>query len=177
MCLNAGIRPALLHGSIRKQKENDMCRKGIALVLLLVMSASAVQAGVVPGRWDKVIAEKPGTEMIITLLSGEEIRGAYQEVGAEALLVTVGGASRDLPKSGIAKITTADRRTGPLWNGPVIGAAIGGGIPLIAAAGVEHPDGIEIVALFGALIGAGIGLGIDAAYQTRITLYKAPGVE
>ncbi len=154
-----------------------MYRKTFALVFLLAVSVSAVQAGVVPGRWEKVLAEKPGTEMIITLASGDQIRGAYQELGDQELLVTVEGASRALPKSGIAKITTAERRTGPLWNGPVIGAAIGGGIPLIASAGLEHRDGIEVVALFGALIGAGIGLGIDAAYQTRITLYKAPGVE
>jgi len=155
-----------------------MYRKTFALVFLLAVSVTAVQAGVVPGRWEKVLAEKQGTEMIITLASGDQIRGAYQELGDQELLVTVEGASRALPKSGITKITTAERRTGPLWNGPVIGAAVGGGLAGIVAAGLHDTGGGAAAGIaLSALIGAGIGLGIDAAYQTRITLYKAPGVE
>ncbi len=110
-------------------------RIGFVLGLLLVTSA---WAGVVPGRWEKVQAEKPGTEMIITMSSGDVIRGEYQEVGDEELLMTVEGESRAVPKSAIAKITTAERRTGPLWNGPVIGAAVGGGLAGIVAAGLHE---------------------------------------
>ena len=149
-------------------------RIGFVLGLLLVTSA---WAGVVPGKWEKVQAEKPGTEMIITMSSGDVIRGEYQEVGDEELLMTVEGESRAVPKSAIAKITTAERRTGPLWNGPVIGAAVGGGLAGIVAAGLHESEGAAAAIGLCALIGAGIGLGADAAYQTRITLYQAPGVE
>jgi len=141
-----------------------------------MLLVSYAWAGVVPGRWEKVQAERPGTEMIITMTSGDVIRGNYQEVGEQELLMTVEGASRSLPKSGIAKITTAERRTGPLWNGPVIGAAVGGGLAGLAAARLEGDGAAGAIAIC-ALIGAGIGLGLDAAYQTRITLYKAPGVK
>ena len=153
-----------------------MCRKVIALVLGLLL-VNYAWAGVVPGRWEKVQAERPGTEMIITMSSGDVIRGDYQEVGDQELLMTVEGESRTVPKSGLAKITTAERRTGPLWNGPVIGAAVGGGLAGIAVAGLEHREGAAGAIAIIALIGAGIGLGIDAAYQTRVTLYQAAAVQ
>jgi len=155
-----------------------MNRKALALVLNGLLVLVVVQAGVVPGRWDKLLAESPGTEVIITLTVGDEIRGAYQDVTAETLVVMVDGARRELPKSGIAKVTTAERRTGPLWNGPVIGAAVGGlSAAIITAADDLKNDDAWIAIPIVAGIGAAIGLGVDAAIQTRITLYKAPGVD
>lgn len=155
-----------------------MDRKALVLLVDGLMVFATALAGVVPGRWDKVQAEKPGTEMIVTLTSGDEIRAMYQEVGTDELVVAVDGSQRALPKPGIAKITTAERRTGPLWNGPLIGAAICGTIAAIGVA--AYPDRDSDMWGFVPIwagIGAGIGLGIDAAVQSRITLYKAPGVE
>jgi len=155
-----------------------MERKALRLLVIVLLAFASARAGVVPGRWDKVQAEKPGTEMIVILTSGDEIQGMYQEVGSQELRITVDGAQRALPKSGIARITTAERRTGPLWNGPLIGAIIGGSLAAIGIAAYERLDSetLPYVAAW-AGIGAGIGLGIDAAVQSRITLYKAPGME
>ena len=153
-----------------------MDRKALALVFVGLLVATTVRAGVVPGRWEKVQAERPGTEMIITLTAGDEIRGAYQEVGKDEIFVTVNGTQRTLPKSGIAKITTEERRTGPLWNGPLIGGAIGGSLAAIGVAAYGGDSDWVFIPVWAA-IGAGIGLGIDAAVQSRITLYKAPGVD
>ncbi len=155
-----------------------MDRKTLALVFNGLLVVATVRAGVVPGRWEKVQAEKPGTEMIITLTAGDQIRGAYQEVTPEGLLVTVDGSRRELPKSGITKVTTAERRTGPLWNGPLIGAAAGGLIAAIFGAVDDvKGDNAWIAIPIVAGIGAAIGLGVDAAVQSRITLYKATGVD
>lgn len=66
-----------------------------------------------------------------------------------------------------ASAATARRRKGdPLWNGPLIGLAIGVGVGLIGAAGCHQYSSCgdstgEFVALYGS-IGAGVGLALDA---------------
>jgi len=173
-----GIETALESADNADQREANMNRKALALVFNELLLVASLSAGVVPGKWEKVQAEKPGTEMIIRLVSGEEIRGAYQEVAADSLLVTVDGRPRTLPKAEVAKITTAELRTGPLWNGPLIGAAVGGIVGAISVSGDNlDSDAGQIVIPLGIAIGAGIGLGVDCAFQSHITLYKAPGVE
>ncbi|RPI28637.1 MAG: hypothetical protein EHM61_04360 [Acidobacteria bacterium] len=155
-----------------------MYRRAIAFLITGLFFTITARAGVVPGRWEKVQAEKPGTEMIITLSSGEEFEAVFKELTADSFVMTLGGSERALPKSGVRKVTTAERRTGPLWNGPVIGAAVGALIAIIGA-NVDDVSGDDawIAIPIVAGIGAGIGLGVDAAFQTRITLYKAPGMD
>ncbi len=152
--------------------------KGLALLFNAVLFVATAWAGVVPGKWEKVQAEKPGTEMIISLTAGDQIRGAYQEVRVDEILITVDGMQRALPKPGIAKITTGERRMDPLWQGPLIGFAIGAAIGVAFAA--SDPWSRQKPALWILLpsaLGAALGLGVDAAIQTRITLYKAPRVD
>lgn len=151
-----------------------MFQKAIAVVFTTLFLTIVAEAGVVPGRWEKVQAEKPGTEMIIRLVSGEEIRGAFREVGSDSLLVTVAGSPRTLPKSEVAKITTAERRAGRLWKGALIGAGIGTVIGLIGAKGEDMSAVIIPLAAAG---WAGIGLGVQAIAQSRVTLYQASGVD
>lgn len=62
--------------------------------------------------------------------------------------------------------TTRRRKGDPLWNGPLIGLAVGVGVGLIGAAGCHQYSSCgdstgEFVALYGA-IGAGAGLALDA---------------
>ncbi|RPI28638.1 MAG: hypothetical protein EHM61_04365 [Acidobacteria bacterium] len=151
-----------------------MFRKAIFVVFAGVFLTISAQAGVVPGRWEKVQAEKPGTEMIIALVSGEQIRAVYQEVGADSLLVTVDGSPRTIPKPEVAAITTAQRRSDSLINGALIGAGIGLAIGLM---GMRDEDLNAAIVPLAAGVWTGIGLGVDAAVRTKTTLYKAPGVK
>ncbi len=156
-----------------------MDRKALALVITAVLLMTTAHAGVVPGRWEKVQGEMPGTEVIITLTAGDEIRGSYREIGKDELFVTVNGTQRALPKSGIAKIMTAERRTDPLGNGAVIGLAIAGSFAAIglAASGLGGDPKAWVGVPLWAAIGAGVGVGIDSIVRSRIMLYKAPGMD
>lgn len=159
------------------RREGEMNNKIIASVLTAFCVVGCVWAGVVPGKWDKLIARSPGTEIIVTLTSGEQVEGTYQELGGESLLMTVAGAPRNIPKSGIAKITTAGQQDS-IWNGALIGAAAGGIAAAVAVGTYSKNEGgnnnlwIAVPLCAGAGLAAGIG--VDSAFQGRETLYEAP---
>ena len=155
----------------------------VSAVGLILLASSVLNAGVVPGRWEKVAAENKGANLIITLKAGERIEGFFKGLTDDAIVVeSPGSGDRTIPKTAVARIVTADKRSGDLTNGTVIGAAVGGsivGVPLIigAAAGEIHGSDAGAVILSLALctgIGALIGLGIDAAVKGQVTLYEAP---
>ena len=149
----------------------------MSMAVMLCLS-SMLNAGVVPGRWEKVAAENLGSKFIITMQSSERIDGYFKGMSEDNLVLTLlDGKERLVRKADVAKIITAERRMGSLVNGLAIGAASGAAIPAIFFAG-EHccysPGYIAgTIALWG-LIGAAIGVGIDAAIQGHITLYQAP---
>jgi hypothetical protein len=154
------------------------CKRAIPFVVVAIVAAGTLSAGVVPGRWEKVAAEKPGSKLIITMQSGERIDGFYKGLTGEHLqLAMLDGQERAVRKADVTRIITADKRMGSLTNGFIIGAAVGAAIPLIATAiGVHDDDAgpVAVTTLLVALMGGGIGVGIDAAVQGHITLYQAP---
>jgi len=150
---------------------------------LVLLASSVMNAGVIPGRWEKVAAENRGTGLIITLKAGERIEGLFKGLTDDAIVVEPpGSGDRTIPKTAVAKIITADKRSGDLTNGTVIGAVVGGsivGVPILVAAAGGNIQGSEAggVLLLLALstgIGALAGLGIDAAVRGQVTLYEAP---
>ncbi len=158
-----------------------MWRRCFTSAFVCVLSICVtLHAGVVPGRWEKVAAEKPGSKLVVTLMSGDVIECAFGSLSTDSLKVsTPDGAEREYRKSDIARIITADKRTGSLTNGIVIGA-LAGGIPSGILAAVAASDcyncggaAAAVVALCTG-IGAGIGLAVDAGKQDHVTLYEAP---
>jgi hypothetical protein len=164
-----------------------MMIKKIASVLSVLLMANAMmygqQADIPLGRWNKVEAEKPGTGIIVMVRGGERIQCSLKSLSADMLtVVTLDATERKIPKTAVEKIVTLEKRSGPLWNGALIGAAIPAtffGVT-IAASGDLHRDdvgsAIALVALT-AGIGAGIGVGIDALVKGQVTLYKAPNTK
>lgn len=155
----------------------------IGAVGLILFASSILNAGVIPGRWEKVAAENRGTNLIITLKAGERIEGLYKNLTDDAIVVEPpGGGDRTIPKTAVAKIVTADKRSGDLTNGTVIGAVVGGsivGVPLIIFAASGDVNGSDAAgAIFLLFLSTGIGalagLGIDAAIKGQVTLYEAP---
>jgi hypothetical protein len=155
----------------------------IGVVGLILLTSSVLNAGVIPGRWEKVAAENRGTNLILTLKAGERIEGLFKGLTDDAIVVEPPGVGdRTIPKTAVAKIVTADKRSGDLTNGTVIGAVIGGsivGVPLIifAASGDVHGSDAAsamLLLFLSAGIGALAGLGIDAAVKGQVTLYEAP---
>jgi hypothetical protein len=155
----------------------------IGAVGIILLASSILNAGVIPGRWEKVAAENKGTNLIITLKGGERIEGFFKSLTADAIVVEPPGVGdRTIPRTAVAKIITADKRSGDLTNGTVIGAVVGAsivGVPLIivAASGEMHGSdagGVILLLLLSTGIGALAGLGIDAAVKGQVTLYEAP---
>ena len=156
-----------------------MCSREFITTMAVMLSMNGMlSGGVVPGRWEKVAAENPGTSLIVTMKSTERVEGSLKQLSDDTFtLTTVDGLERVLRKSDVARIVSGEKRSGPLLNGVVIGAAIGAALGLITykysvqgwAAGYASAS-----TAFGAGIGAGLGLAIDAGYKGHVTLYQAP---
>jgi hypothetical protein len=68
----------------------------------------------------------------------------------------------------------AHEQSGPLWNGALRGAAVGGAIGLLAFWGfTDWSETFQVVGVFGAA-GAGIGIGIDALVKEQHVVYLDP---
>ena len=144
-------------------------------VILAILTAMPVLGGVVPGRWEKIEALETGTGIVVSLSSGEKLNCFLQGTTAEAVsVVSSDGRDLTLPKSAVTKIETLEKKRGPLWDGALIGGAIGLGVTglMLARYGDSHTNNAAILAVWGG-IGAGIGLAVDAGVAGRKTLYKA----
>jgi hypothetical protein len=155
-------------------------KTGISFVAVFLMLTASVQAMVIPGRWEKVAAEKPGSKIIVTLMTGDILECSFVRLLADSLIVsTPDGEEREYSKDNVARITTADKRADDLNNGLLIGAAIAGipsGLVAIGCLAAKTCTGSQVgVALpIYVGIGAGIGLAVDAGIKDYETLYEAP---
>ena len=154
-------------------------RNLLSVTTSLLLSISLLQAGVVPGRWEKLDSQASGTQLIITLNSGDRIGCDFKSSSPSDLTFTdQGGIQRILPKSGVRKIVSARRRVNDsAIRGGLIGAAIGALAILPLAVLLRDGGGGKEVALdvlpF-AGIGAGVGTALDLAIKEREVLYAAP---
>ena len=48
-------------------------RSSLSVVILVVLVTTSLQAGVVPGRWEKLDAQPVGTSIIVTLEGGDHM--------------------------------------------------------------------------------------------------------
>ncbi len=147
---------------------------------MILMAGTTVQAMIIPGRWEKVAAEKPGSSIQVTLMTGDIMECSFIELTTDSLVVsTPDGVERKYSKDNVARITTTDKRADNLANGTAIGALVAG-IPagIIAGACLASKTctgsqvGVALPIYIG--IGAGIGLAVDAGVKHPITLYVAP---
>ena len=155
-------------------------RKVIPFTIILVFLATSLHAGVIPGRWEKVAAEKPGSRFLVTLTTGDRMECAFVRLTERSLIVsTPNGVEREYSKANVERITTVDKRQDSLANGAAIGAMSAGipaGIIALAAAGACKSCKEEAALGFALWtgIGAGIGLAVDASIKDYATLYEAP---
>ena len=148
----------------------------ISVITLLLLVTTSLQAGVIPGRWEKLDSQPPGKQIIVTLKTGDRMEWDFKSSGPDDLTVTdPGGTERRVAKSEVQKILSAEKTFlgDSLLNGTLIGAAVCGTlflIPLIFSSGDAD------VGAGGAWIGfcAGMGAGIDALHKGTEVLYQAP---
>ncbi len=145
--------------------------------LLLLFHSVLLHAQVVPGRWEKVEAQKQGTELTLILHSGEQIYGLLEEVTTDTVVVfEEGGGQRSITKLSIHRVDTT--QIDSTRNGTWIGLAIGGAAGSITGAwfisgfsdfptASEYLGAALICGAIGAGIGAAIGYGIDKAADNK----------
>jgi hypothetical protein len=145
------------------------------LFLLALLTTLPVLGGVVPGRWEKVESLQPGTGIVVSLNSGEKMTCFLQGTTSTAIsVVSSEGTDHELPKIAVSRIETLEKHRGPLWDGVLIGGAIGLAVAgiLISQYGSSTTNNAAALGVYGAM-GAGIGLAVDAGVAGRKTLYKA----
>jgi len=180
--------------------------RGTALLLVMVLvPASAAAQGVATSfaELNRHQALDEGDELRITCdLSGD---GEYEEMTAEFVSLTdtaitvivesppsrteltlnqtrLGWQVR-IPESQVSRVEV--QPSDPIWNGLIIGAAVGAGVGLAAGnvyckdAPTEwcaEEEGHQLPGLLFGGIGAGIGAGIDAMHKLGLGLvYRSPG--
>jgi hypothetical protein len=132
-----------------------------AAAILLASSAAAEES---PPR---------GVARVFVLLAdgGEEIAGHLLDLGPGGATLFIDGVRRDVPIASVLRVQT---RGDSLWNGALIGAAVGALAFAFVAA--EYGDEAVGVGLVSTAAWASIGASVDALLPGRTTIYrKSPG--
>lgn len=133
---------------------------------LLLLNASPAAAQATFGELPKKV--RLGQKVIVYDDQGHTTTGTVERVSATELVLGGGPAPRTFKPEGVQRV----RKPGPVWNGALVGAVFGLIPAVIVAGNLEGDSGSFIAGLTG--LGAGIGLGIDAAIPPR-TLYRRAG--
>lgn len=118
-----------------------------------------------------------GDAVLVTRFDGSEVKGEMETLSPEGLkLRTAGARVVSLSDSEVFRVDLI--YPDPLWNGALIGAAVGTGVFLLlaASAGESEFTGGETAVLGGLLFtgpGAGIGAAVDGLTPGRRRVYSA----
>lgn len=115
-----------------------------------------------------------GDAVDVTDTSGKVLRGSLLKATDTDLLVDVRGEVRRYSASDVAEVRA--RVFDKLWEGALIGTAVGAGFGALMAAQVDcyQDECAALIVGFGGA-GAGIGIGIDALIRRFTLVYSAPG--
>ena len=155
----------------------------ISIIILVVLFTTSLQAGVIPGRWEKLDSQPNATQIIVSLKSGDCMECGFRSSGPYDLtLIDQRGSERRVPKSEVQKIVSAEKIKDGLGNGAAVGAGVGLGVGLVmfllvsSTCSGECPAGGEWLPILpmAAGVGAGVGLAADALHKGSEVLYQAP---
>jgi hypothetical protein len=156
------------------------CAPGVRLSRDLRQSPNTQPAGLIPGGWDQVAVLRPDSQVVVTLMDGEQIEGAFRTLGPDDLrLADSAGMEFGVARSNIRRIVARDERDS-LLNGALIGAGIGLGAAAIILAAAGSADGYVLAsAKWGAplllsAVGGMIGVFIDRAHRDDQVVYIRP---
>lgn len=113
---------------------------------------------------------RPGVKVEIVDESGGSVEGRLDEVSAQTVRLSSRRGITDVPVDTIVRITRPDT----VKNGALIGLAVGLALGIGSASAYAEGDGAFIISqtLGNGLVCAGIGALLDAAVDTRRTLYQ-----
>jgi hypothetical protein len=135
------------------------------IVLTLIAVAVPLGASAQTPVPDLAGALRSGDTVYVLDHALRETVGVFGRRTDDGIRLMVGGELRDFPMADVQQIT---RRGGdPIWNGALVGAAIGG---VAAGVSTEHVG----MAVGGAVIYGAIGALVDWAVPGRVSVYRAP---
>ena len=149
----------------------------VSVIILIVLFSTAGQAGVIPGRWEKVDAQPRTAGLEVVLNSGERINCFFKGSDSDSLTIAdpVEGERR-LPKSAVARIETARDGRDTVADGTLIGfgAGAGGylGLHTAACCAPDQAHDLWAALTFGG-IGALVGFALDIVSRRPEVLYVA----
>ena len=141
---------------------------------ILLLDFGAVNAGVVPGRWDKLETIQPGTELRLETKSAGLLIGFYEGVLPDAVRFTVDGRSQVLPKTDILKIYRTKKDSN--LNGTLIGllAGLGVGFSMSYKNDAEATAILHLITVpVGLGAGATVGYLVDRSVHGKEVIYSA----
>ena len=104
--------------------------------------------------------------------SGEIVRGRLVELSGSSLAILTPDNRRvEMP---LDKILRIEAHGDSLKNGAIIGAAVMGGMTILACQGLSRGSQCAVGTAFNTLFGSLVGMGIDAMNGGRSTLYSRP---
>lgn len=122
---------------------------------------------------------KPGDKIEVIGTDGQSSKGKIESLTPAKLRLAIKGSVRDYAQKDALLIK--QKRSDSLANGAIIGAVAGGGLTgglFIAYCSGGECDGeagsVVAATLIYAGLGAAIGVGVDAMFKHRQTIYKSP---
>ena len=152
------------------------CLKRIALLVLLSGSAASAAAAQTPRDTESNLGAtlNPGMTVWLTDSTGREEKTRILGVTGDTVTTTAGGDIRRVPMNDVMRVRV--RHSDPVINGALIGAgaAVASGLFLCGLTETFENcrDDVGPMLRIGA-IGAGVGVGIDALFRGRRTIYEA----
>jgi hypothetical protein len=154
-----------------------MKRPILEILTLACLITTSLQAQVIPGRWEKVEAQKQGTELTVIMKSGDRFDCNFEELQMDTLVVETGAGEQRIPKVDVQRLETLvpDSVKDGTVKGVVIGAVVGGVLGGVAGAScsgfctIDNPALVvgTVGAVIGAGVGAAIGYGVDKAADNK----------
>jgi hypothetical protein len=168
-------------------KAHHLRRDSLAIVVwgvLVLGSAGAVgaqsagQAEPAPeaSSFDELKSRlQPGANLLVTDSAGREVSGKLSGLSDTSLRLVLHGQPQAFTQADVALVK--QRRRDSLWNGFLIGMAAGAAPAVYWLFADPNECGESICMddlLIGVIPGAAIGLGIDAAIQRKVIVYRRP---
>jgi hypothetical protein len=145
---------------------------GMLVTVLLGLAPDAAFAQKVARTFDELQGRVLlGETVKVVDRDGQATRGKLLRLTATEITLRTAAGEQIIEGGNVAEVKA--RRSGPLWNGAVIGAAVptAAGIAILAADNVTC-DNCAPAFLLWAGIGAAIGVGIDALVKGDVTVMK-----
>ncbi len=96
--------------------------RSVGVCLLLLSHSVLLHADVIPGRWEKVEAQAPGTGLTVIMKSGDRFDCTFEEWQIDTLVVETDAGEKRIPNVDIQRLEANELVPDPVKDGTLKGA-------------------------------------------------------